>query len=536
MRGEANMDRTFSGTIIVLAIGIVISGCSERKTRFPDPPTPASPNAYVSVPDSFVRESRHYAAEHGTIAVPENRNNPSSRLIYLPVIRIHALSGAPSEPIFGLTGGPGLSNMNWAPPETLLADHDFVMVGFRGIDGSTALDCPDLSEALTHHNELLSDEALRNFGVAWQTSMRKLIAQGIDLNGYTIPETIEDLDAVRRALRYPRINLLSESYGTRVAYLYGLMHPESIYRSVMIGVNPPGHFVWDPRTVDDQIRYYARLWSRDSSVAGRSRDLAATMRTVLHTMPSHWLFIPIHRDKVRIATFTLLFHRRTAALAFDAYVAAERGDYSGLALISAAFDYTFPSGPGLGDLALKAISADFDSTQTYSGGTERPDAILGSPLGQFVWKPTLYGRLPVDMIPERLRKPERSDVETLLLSGSIDVSTPAEYATNEMLPLLRNGRQIIIAECGHVGDIWNLRRGTVEKIIASYYITGVPFTSSVEYIPMDFSVGWGFPTIAKIGVAAICLLAVALVMLIIWLIRKIARRKARRLVDRPATV
>ena len=27
----------------------------------------------------------------------------------------------------------------------------------------------------------------------------------------------------------------------------------------MIGVNPPGHFLWDPKATDEQIRQYAAL-------------------------------------------------------------------------------------------------------------------------------------------------------------------------------------------------------------------------------------------------------------------------------------
>ena len=36
--------------------------------------------------------------------------------------------------------------------------------------------------------------------------------------------------------------------------IYAWRYPKSIHRSVMIGVNPPGNFLWDPKATDAQIR------------------------------------------------------------------------------------------------------------------------------------------------------------------------------------------------------------------------------------------------------------------------------------------
>src|SRR4030042_1405014 len=61
-------------------------------------------------------------------------------------------------------------------------------------------------------------------------------------------------------------------------------------------------------------------------------------------------------------------------------------------------------------------------------------------------------------MPDEFRKAQHSSVETLLLSGSVDFSTPAEYATHELLPLISNGKQVILAEMGHTNDLWNVQR------------------------------------------------------------------------------
>src|SRR5207247_336171 len=65
-------------------------------------------------PCHYGTEQGSYAADCGTLVVPENRHDPHSRLIALPVKRIHARSANPGVPIFRLEGGPGLTNMHFS--------------------------------------------------------------------------------------------------------------------------------------------------------------------------------------------------------------------------------------------------------------------------------------------------------------------------------------------------------------------------------------------------------------------------------------
>jgi pimeloyl-ACP methyl ester carboxylesterase len=195
-------------------------------------------------PCQFKAAGRPYTAECGTLVVPENRGNSYSRLIALPVIRLRATSDAQAEPVFRLAGGPGLSNLKLKPRDWLLAEHDLVAVGYRGVDGAVVLDSPEVEQALRGvGRNLLGPESRANFGAAVRRCAARFEAEGVDLAGYTIPEVVADLEAARASLGYQRANLLSESYGTRVAQIYGQLHPERIHRSVMIGVNPPGRFV-----------------------------------------------------------------------------------------------------------------------------------------------------------------------------------------------------------------------------------------------------------------------------------------------------
>ncbi|HCV42797.1 MAG TPA: hypothetical protein DGH68_04895, partial [Bacteroidetes bacterium] len=242
---------------------------------------------------------------------------------------------------------------------------------------------------------------------------------------------------------------------------------------------------------------------------------------VLNNMPRKWLVFSIDPGKVKVVTFCLLYHRNTAAMVFDAYVAAKEGDPSGLALMSVAYDYVLPSVSTWGDAASKAVSADFDSTRNYVRDMEPPNFPLGSPLSKLQWGPLSFGRWPTRQLPEEYRQSRDSDVQTLLLSGSVDFANPAELATKELLPYLKNGRQVILSECGHVGDVLNVYPESTRRMLTSFYSTGVVDTSLNAHKPMDFNVRWRFPLVAKLALGALTLVGLAIVAVIAWFVRKV---------------
>lgn len=463
-----------------------------------------------------------YPADCGEIAVRENCTVENSRLISLPITRIRSLSDNPDKPIFYLAGGPGQSNMKFKPPHDLLLNHDFVMVGYRGVDGSVKLDCPEVEMAiLGDGNGLLSESSIKNLGDAFNECALRLQAEGIDLDSYTMIDVIRDMESARVALGYDKINLLSQSYGTRVAQIYAYKHPASLHRSVMISVNPPGRFVWEPSTIDKQIEYYNNLYLRDSVSKKRAQDLAQMFRNVLNNLPPKWLLIPIDSDRVKIISFALLYHRKTAAVVFDAYASAEGGDYSGLALMSLAYNLIIPGMNTWGDMAAKAISADFDSTRNYAVEMNPDGSVIGSPFSELLWSSAKW---PTRPIPEEYRKVQKSVVPTLMVSGSIDFSTPAEYATDQLLPYLENGRQVIVAEMGHTQDLWNVQRLAMLRLITSFFDTGIADDSLFTYEPMDFKVNIGLPMIAKITVGVVILIIFALLFLLRFIVIKIRRK------------
>lgn len=482
-------------------------------------PTGSQSGDLVIEPCQIKINGTRYKADCGTLVVAENRNSPSSRLIALPITRIHSSAEKSAEPIFHLAGGPGQTNMHFKPPAWLLDNHDIVLVGYRGVDGSSKLDCPEVTAAITGvGDDLLSSESLDNLSAAMGACEIRLKDEGVDLNGYTIPEVVEDLEAARKSMGYKQINLLSESYGTRVAQIYAIMHPESLKRSAMIGVNPPGHFVWKPEVVDAQVEYYAKLCRQDTYCNQKTSDLAATMRGVNQSMANRWFFLPIDPGKVKVVAFTLLFHRTTAPIIFDAYLAAEAGDPSGLALMSLAYDFLMPNMMTWGEFLAIGFNSDFESNLNYREVLSKPNAILGTPLSLLVWGAA--DNWPAETLPADYRRVQPTDIETLLVSGSVDFSTPAQFAETELLPSLQNGQHIVIAEQGHTNDFWSFQQDAAEQLLTSFYVTGKADDSLYTHLPMDFKPAMRLSVLAKILTFTGMLLIVGLVLLIAHLVRR----------------
>src|SRR5436309_14159010 len=325
----------------------------------------------------YATENGSYRADCGTLVVPESRNKAHSRLIALPVTRIRARSAQPGVPIFRLVGGPGLTNMEFSKASRFADDHDVVLVGYRGVDGSVRLDCPEVESALKHSTDFLGEKSLRAYGDAFRSCAHRLTNDGVDLAGYGLAQQVDDLEAARRALGYKRIDLLSESAGTRTAMIYSWRYPNSIHRSVMIGVNPPGNFLWDAKTTDEQIRKYSALCAEDDSCRKRSDNLAASVSQALADIPDHRLFLPIKKGNVGVVSFNGLMESSSEAAPLSAPItlstllSADYGDASGLWFQSLLADFALPTSFVWGQMAAAARPDARAAKQYFSLGHDR---------------------------------------------------------------------------------------------------------------------------------------------------------------------
>jgi pimeloyl-ACP methyl ester carboxylesterase len=142
----------------------------------------------------------------------------------------------------------------------------------------------------------------------------------------------------------------------------------------------------------------------------------------------------------------------------------------------------------------------------------------------------LSGLAAVDMwlaaIPQEYLQVQPTDVETLLISGSIDFAVPPQFATEELLPYLSNGEQVILKDFGHTSSFWNSQPEARAHMLNTFFDTGQVDASLYTYQPLDFDVGLGWPALAKLLVAVVVLVPILLLVLAWLLIRWVKRRRA----------
>jgi hypothetical protein len=169
--------------------------------------------------------------------------------------------------------------------------------------------------------------------------------------------------------------------------------------------------------------------------------------------------------------------------------------------------------------ALRTSLGQFVPERDYRTELNPPDSIIGSPATTAAYAE--YTAWPANPIPEEYRQVQPSDVETLLVSGSIDFDTPAQFARDELLPSLSNGRQVIVSEFGHGGgDIVTLQPEALKRLLTSFYDTGMADDSLFVYQPLNFKPKMSYVLLAKVLVAAMFILLA----LIVWGVVAVVRR------------
>ena len=481
-------------------------------------------------PCTYGTEDGGYAADCGTLVVRENRHDPSSRLIALPVKRIRALAAHPREPVFRLQGGPGLTNMDFSDASRFARDRDVVLVGYRGVDGSSVLDCPEVVSAMKHSRDFLASKFFDAYAEGLSTCAQRLRGDGVDLAGYSLPERVDDLEAARRALGYGRVDLLSESAGTRTALIYAWRYPKSIHRSVLIGVNPPGNFIWYPRWNEAQIRKYAALCVRDDSCSARTDDLVATIKKTTRDMPDRWGLLRIKRGNALVGSFFGVMHSTGAAspisapMTIDSWLAAAKGDASGLWLLSTLAQVAFPDVQVKGDAAAVART-DVRYARRYFASHTGRGSILDNAGTSFLWA---GGRLldawPANPDENEYGRVQRSNVETLVINGNLDFATPPQTASRELMPYLPNGRELVLPGLGHTDDFWSYEPRASSHLVNTYLSHGVVDDSLYTVNHVDLEPDFSQTAIAKIMLAVLVGLGALAVLSLVVLALLVHRR------------
>ena len=221
-------------TLVGTAALALLVGCTGTGTPSPTPTPPDERTFALGAEAMLPCTSGGFPAACGTLQVPEDRGNPTGRMIPLDVVVIPAASERPAaDPVFFLAGGPGgAATESWAnAPQVFPAihqDRDIVLVDQRGTGGS---------------NELLFPPAPDVSGLPRSDGWRKVerwakgALEGLngDIRYYTSAIAADDLDDVRVALGYDLIDLYGGSYGATLAQYYLRQHEAHVRAVVLDG-------------------------------------------------------------------------------------------------------------------------------------------------------------------------------------------------------------------------------------------------------------------------------------------------------------
>ena len=137
----------------------------------------------------------------GYLEVLENRSNPNSRTIKVPVYIFKSRSSNPKpDPVLYTVGGPGYTSMRasrYMEYYKYLDDRDLILFEQRGTQyAKPSLDCPEWAKAVYQSNlpnfDVTKTDSL--FQNAAKTCNEQLRKKGIDLNYYTTNQIAADIN------------------------------------------------------------------------------------------------------------------------------------------------------------------------------------------------------------------------------------------------------------------------------------------------------------------------------------------------------
>jgi pimeloyl-ACP methyl ester carboxylesterase len=173
--------------------------------------------------------SNALACAHLTVPLDPSGATPGT--ITLALRRHRAPVGEASSAVIALAGGPGQSAIPFAEDfaETLgplLDTRDLIVFDQRGTGRSHPLSC--------HGFE--APGAYRSAGQLVTACAEQI---GPERAFYTTPDTVADIEAIRRAGGYEKLVLYGTSYGTKVAEEYAQEYPSHVEALVLDSVVPP---------------------------------------------------------------------------------------------------------------------------------------------------------------------------------------------------------------------------------------------------------------------------------------------------------
>jgi pimeloyl-ACP methyl ester carboxylesterase len=382
--------------------------------------------------------------------VPEDRARPEGRLIrlHVAVFRSDAENPAP-DPVVHLAGGPGSSSLEVAGYlfsrglNAILERRDFVLFDQRGTGFSgPRLDCPE-RQALTPlllAGSLSPEESGTAIADAFRRCRDRLTSEGVDLAAYQSAASAADVNDLRAALGYDRVNLYAVSYGTRLALTVLRDYPEAV-RSAVLDSTYPLQVNLYTALAPNAGRAFSVLFAgcaADPACNAAYPDLAATFYALVDQLNASPARIGINADGVdRIVSldggllidvlFVGLYNPFVTASMPKMIFDIRQGDY---ALLGERLALYFEASSALGMQMAVQCAEEIP----FSG----PDDAFAAAQGV---QPQIAAFFPVSILPlfavcrdwhseppdPRENQPVQSDVPALVLAGEYDPITPPAW-------------------------------------------------------------------------------------------------------------
>jgi len=400
----------------------------------------------------------------GSYEVFENRAAKSGRTIKLRIVVLKAWSKTPApDPIFWLHGGPGAAATDAVAlgQQGIMApsrdERDLVFVDQRGTGHSNPLKCnleDDPEDIQDFFGELFPRDRVRE--------CRQKLEKVADLRLYTTPIAMDDLDEVRAALGYGKINVFGASYGTLAAQIYMRRHPESVRSVVLIGVATPNikQPLLFPRSAQHAMDLLFTDCAADDTCRKAFPNLQQEFGAVLDRFAKGPLAVELVNpatkkreqvklprsnfvERIRLAMYTTGTQRFMPFIIHRAFL----NDY--VPWEEAALRFS----PGGG------VARGMYLTVTCSEGARfiTDKDLVEETRGTFVGEERVKRHLeacqewPKGEIPADYIDLVKSDLPVLLISGEADGSSPLWFGESAVR-LLSNGRQVKIRYYGHQMD------------------------------------------------------------------------------------
>ncbi|HCR71103.1 MAG TPA: alpha/beta hydrolase [Anaerolineae bacterium] len=440
---ETNMKKLFTLSFLLL---ILITACVPQTQANVDEASLALEECILTSPGG-----RQIDAECGVLIVPEDRANPEGRQIELHVAVIPAIKRNPQpDPLFMLAGGPGQSAIEAFPAMISLLrqiheDRDIVLVDQRGTGKSNPLRCLDEED-----EELESEEVVDKLKDCPDTL-------DADLRFYNTEIAMTDLDEVRVALGYDKINIYGASYGSRAAITYLRMFPEHVRTVTLDSVVDPSFVLFMTSAQDGQAALeslfarcendeacritFPKLRSEFNSLLSRLEESPAEI-SMPHPVTNQPIDLTITPEIITGMVFnTMYVPDFVATLPLSIHLAYADENYvpliaQGLQVNGNLYDGMFYAVACTEDAPL--ISADEAAENSEQTVFEDRTVHLSAVCSE--WQK--------GEVSDAFRAPITSDIPVLILSGEADPITPP-YHAEKVAESLTNELHLIFDDMGH---------------------------------------------------------------------------------------